>query len=174
MELVNKQFQGWITHKLYPLESSSLPFLELIMPAWESSPLLFAYGRLDKRWSKSHWKTKALFKWRKYWKQMSFGPSACFPIYKHRLTLQTLWSSVFSLCYLFGERHMLSEFVPWKNQTFGHVNEGSVCSHTIACPIYHSKWAAIAGFAFPVAQSVKSLPAVQEIWIRSLGWEDPL
>ena len=105
---------------------------------------------------------------------MSFGPSACFPIYKHRLTLQTLWSSVFSLCYLFGERHMLSEFVPWKNQTFGHVNEGSVCSHTIACPIYHSKWAAIAGFAFLVAQSVKSLPAVQEIWIRSLGWEDPL
>ena len=25
-----------------------------------------------------------------------------------------------------------------------------------------------------VAQSVKNLPAVQEIWVRSLGWEDPL
>ena len=25
-----------------------------------------------------------------------------------------------------------------------------------------------------VAQMVKSLPAVQEIWVRSLGWEDPL
>ena len=28
-------------------------------------------------------------------------------------------------------------------------------------------------FAY-VAQSVKNLPAVQEIWVRSLGWEDPL
>ena len=25
-----------------------------------------------------------------------------------------------------------------------------------------------------VAQSVKNLPAVQETWARSLGWEDPL
>ena len=25
-----------------------------------------------------------------------------------------------------------------------------------------------------VAQSVKNLPAVQETWFRSLGWEDPL
>ena len=25
-----------------------------------------------------------------------------------------------------------------------------------------------------VAQLVKNLPAVQEIWVQSLGWEDPL
>ena len=25
-----------------------------------------------------------------------------------------------------------------------------------------------------VAQSVKNLPAVQETWVRSMGWEDPL
>ena len=25
-----------------------------------------------------------------------------------------------------------------------------------------------------VAKLVKNLPAVQEIWVRSLGWEDPL
>ena len=25
-----------------------------------------------------------------------------------------------------------------------------------------------------VAQSVKNLPSVQETWVRSLGWEDPL
>ena len=25
-----------------------------------------------------------------------------------------------------------------------------------------------------VAQKVKSLPAMQETWVRSLGWEDPL
>ena len=28
--------------------------------------------------------------------------------------------------------------------------------------------------AFPVAQEVKNLPAMQETWVRSLGWEDPL
>ena len=25
-----------------------------------------------------------------------------------------------------------------------------------------------------VAQTVKNLPAVQEMWVQSLGWEDPL
>ena len=29
------------------------------------------------------------------------------------------------------------------------------------------------GFSF-VAQLVKNLPAMQETWVRSLGWEDPL
>ena len=28
--------------------------------------------------------------------------------------------------------------------------------------------------AFLVAQTVKILPAMQESWVRSLGWEDPL
>ena len=27
---------------------------------------------------------------------------------------------------------------------------------------------------FPIAQMVKNLPAMQETWVRSLGWEDPL
>ena len=27
---------------------------------------------------------------------------------------------------------------------------------------------------FPVAQTVKNLPAMQETWVQSLGWEDPL
>ena len=27
---------------------------------------------------------------------------------------------------------------------------------------------------FPVAQMVKNLPKMQEIWVPSLGWEDPL
>ena len=29
-------------------------------------------------------------------------------------------------------------------------------------------------WAFLVAQTVKKLPAVQEAWVQSLGWEDPL
>ena len=28
--------------------------------------------------------------------------------------------------------------------------------------------------ASPVAQLVKNLPAMQETWVRSVGWEDPL
>ena len=28
--------------------------------------------------------------------------------------------------------------------------------------------------ASPVAQMVKNLPAMQETWVRFLGWEDPL
>ena len=27
---------------------------------------------------------------------------------------------------------------------------------------------------FPVVQIVKNLPAMQESWVRFLGWEDPL
>ena len=34
--------------------------------------------------------------------------------------------------------------------------------------IYIYVWASF------VAQLVKNLPAVQETWVRSLGWEDPL
>ena len=33
---------------------------------------------------------------------------------------------------------------------------------------YYNIW------AFLVAQMVKNPPAVQETWVRSLGWEDPL
>ena len=33
---------------------------------------------------------------------------------------------------------------------------------------------AIHTMGFPVAQMVKNLPAIQETWVRSLGWEDPL
>ena len=29
-------------------------------------------------------------------------------------------------------------------------------------------------WVFLVVQTVKNLPAVQETWVRSLGWEDPL
>ena len=30
------------------------------------------------------------------------------------------------------------------------------------------------GWASPVAQLVKNPPAMREIWVQSLGWEDPL
>ena len=37
----------------------------------------------------------------------------------------------------------------------------------IGYPLQYS-WASL------VAQLVKNLPAIQETWVRSLGWEDPL
>ena len=37
----------------------------------------------------------------------------------------------------------------------------------IGSPLQHS-WASL------VAQLVENLPAVQETWVQSLGWEDPL
>ena len=37
----------------------------------------------------------------------------------------------------------------------------------IGCPFQYSS-------AFLVAQLVKNLPAMQETWVQSLGWEDPL
>ena len=37
----------------------------------------------------------------------------------------------------------------------------------IGCPLQYF-WASL------VAQLVKNLPAMQETWVRSLGWEDPL
>ena len=37
----------------------------------------------------------------------------------------------------------------------------------IGYPVQYS-WASL------VAQLVKNLPAVQETWVQSLGWEDPL
>ena len=33
---------------------------------------------------------------------------------------------------------------------------------------------ALIGLSSLVAQSVKSLPAMQETWVQSLGWDDPL
>ena len=35
-------------------------------------------------------------------------------------------------------------------------------------------WALYRMWASLVAQLLKNLPAVQETWVRSLGWEDPL
>ena len=44
---------------------------------------------------------------------------------------------------------------------------GRSAGEGIDCPLQYS-WASV------VAQLVKNLPAMQETWVRSLGWEDPL
>ena len=44
---------------------------------------------------------------------------------------------------------------------------GRSAGDEIGWPLQYS-WASL------VAQLVKNLPAVQETWVRSLGWEDPL
>ena len=44
---------------------------------------------------------------------------------------------------------------------------GRSAGEGIGCPLQHS-WTSL------VAQLVKNLPVVQETWVQSLGWEDPL
>ena len=44
---------------------------------------------------------------------------------------------------------------------------GRSAGEGIGYPLQNS-WASL------VAQLVKTLPAIQETWVRSLGWEDPL
>ena len=60
--------------------------------------------------------------------------------------------------------------------------EGRVPPENIFCPrcwgvgaqvVGKMKWQPAVGDSL-VAQSVKNLPAVQETWVWSLGWEDPL
>ena len=52
--------------------------------------------------------------------------------------------------------------VPWP---FGCVYSGTM---RYLSPLFLSVGASL------VAQTVKNLPAMQETWVRSLGWEDPL
>ena len=40
--------------------------------------------------------------------------------------------------------------------------------------IYLCSWPNVVSRASLVTQSVKNPPAVQDTWVRSLGWEDPL
>ena len=42
------------------------------------------------------------------------------------------------------------------------------CTTQVYATRFLIKW------AFLVAQLVKNLPAMQETWVQSLGWEDPL
>ena len=44
----------------------------------------------------------------------------------------------------------------------------SFVSMDVGTPSYNHNWASL------VAWTVKNLPAMQETWVQSLGWEDPL
>ena len=52
-------------------------------------------------------------------------------------------------------------------ETLVRFQVGKIRGEGIGCPLQHS-WASL------VAQLVKNLPAMQETWVPSLGWEDPL
>ena len=62
------------------------------------------------------------------------------------------------------------------------VGEESACNAGDPALIPGSGWSPGEGIGYPlwyswasrVAQLVKNLPAIQETWVRSLGWEDPL
>ena len=50
---------------------------------------------------------------------------------------------------------------------FGGWGRGRVCAFT-------SELSLLSGGASLVAQLVKNPPSMQETWVRSLGWDDPL
>ena len=51
----------------------------------------------------------------------------------------------------------------------------SICTHICICVcVYFLYYVCIYTYASLVVQLVKNLPTVQEAWVRSLGWEDPL
>ena len=51
-----------------------------------------------------------------------------------------------------------------------------ICDFSEGVPaVKHIFWQKLAvSWASPVAQMVKKLPTMQDTWIRSLGWEDPM
>ena len=54
-----------------------------------------------------------------------------------------------------------------KEEDLGSISGSGRSTEGIGYPLQYS-WASL------VAQMVKNLPAVQETWVGSLGWEDPL
>ena len=48
------------------------------------------------------------------------------------------------------------------------VSQAVASAHFFPPPFYFSLWASL------IAQLVKNPPAMQETWVQSLGWEDPL
>ena len=50
--------------------------------------------------------------------------------------------------------------------------------HWVEFPVLYNQFSLIyfihGGWASLIAQLLKNLPAMQETWVRSLGWEDPL
>ena len=154
LEIVNKQFQWWITYKIYLLESSFLPFLELILPAWREQSCVVC-GGLDKRRTK-----------------ISLENKDCVQIEKVLTTnvlVFFLWASCMlhnlqtsinfcrcGLCFLAYAIYMYLvkgtcfQILSYgRKQTFGNVEEGEGCSHTMTCPVFHCKWAVIGGlFSF--------------------------
>ena len=53
----------------------------------------------------------------------------------------------------------------------------SMCVSDLMCPVsrlHRGQGHPTVAQGFPVAQTVKNLPGIQETRVRSLGWEDPL
>ena len=57
------------------------------------------------------------------------------------------------------------------NSSFGgeitYICDTHICTHTYICILLHM-------LASLVTQTVKNPPAIQETWVQSLGWQDPL
>ena len=68
------------------------------------------------------------------------------------------------------DSRILAWRIPWKEEPGGLQSTGSQEWNTteqLSAAQHRLGW------AFPVAQTVKILPAMLEIWVRPLGWDNP-
>ena len=56
----------------------------------------------------------------------------------------------------------------------GEMTYSMVGSHETCIDVIRFSKMCVTFWASQVAQLVKNLPAIQETWVRSLGWEDPM
>ena len=78
------------------------------------------------------------------------------------------WPGEFhGLCFGFPDSSVGKEYTCNAGDTGSIPGSGRSAGEGVSYPLQYS-WASL------VAQLVKNLPAMWEIWVRSLGWEDPL
>ena len=64
--------------------------------------------------------------------------------------------------------------VPHTKNTPAHLPQHVLFSHVLVVPAADVLTSSSFGSTSLVAQMIKNLPIMQEIWVQSLGWEDPL
>ena len=108
--------------------------------------------------------------WPRDWTQVSCIADRFFNIWSTREALKSVHCLFYSLCssvFGFPGSSTGKEYACNVGDSGLILESGSSSGERIGYPFQYS-------WAFLVAQMVKNLPAMQETWVRSLGWEDPL
>ena len=81
-------------------------------------------------------------------------------------TTSATWEALFS----FEHGYIL----PSSHQKIGQEKYGKFHISSFNAIFHRKKWWMHVSLASLMAQALKNLPAIQETWVPSLGWEDPL